>query len=290
VINFIMRTGIVAAAFVAAFFAPGSPRVCARASGFAAALQGAPASEASSANQAPALPSSPKEREELQARIFMARKDYQQAENVYAKLAAEYPREPSYLNAIGIAKQQQDDLKGAAVYYQRATKVDKKFATGYSNLGTTWYALKQYGRAIRFYQRAISVEPQVAGFYSNLGYAYFAEKKFPQAFTAFQKAMAISPDIFQQSDRNGSVMSYQSVADRGLFDFMMAKSYAQKADAMNCAAYLRKAHDEGYKATDKLLADHAFDMVRADPDVKTAIDLLLPPPPQKSAESAPSGA
>ena len=58
---------------------------------------------------------------------------------------------------------------------------------------------------------------------------------------------------------------------------------------MNCAAYLRKAHDEGYKPTEKDLADKAFDMVRTDPDVKTALDLLQPPP-QKSASSAPSGA
>jgi len=246
-------------------------------------------SQGSQPSQANVAPLSPKEKEELQARIYMARKEYHEAELVYAKLATEYPRDPSYPNSIGIAKQQQDDLKGAALYYQRATKVDKKFATGYSNLGTTWYAQKQYGRAIRFYQKAISVQPQVAGFYTNLGYAYFAQKKYPLAFAAFQKAMAINPDVFQQNDRNGAVMSYQSVADRGLFDFMLAKSYAQKADAMNCAAYLRRAHDEGYKPTDKALADKAFDAVREDPDVKAAFDLLQPPPPQKTASSAPPG-
>jgi tetratricopeptide (TPR) repeat protein len=249
---------------------------------------GSAAPQSTATDQAQQPPLSPKEKEELQARIFMARKDYQGAETVYAKLAKEYPREPSYLNAIGIAKQQQNDLKGAVQYYDRATKVDKNFAQGYSNIGTTWYAQKQYGRAIRFYQKAISVQPKVAGFYTNLGYAYFAQKKMPQAFAAFQKAMAIDPNVFQENDRNGAVMSYQSVTDRGLFDFMLAKSYAQKADPMNCAVYLRKAHDEGYKATEKDLADKAFDMVRSDPDVKTALDLLQPP--QKSASSAPSGA
>lgn len=279
-----MRYRIPAAALAIAFFASwASP---ARAAGTAAPQ----VSQASQPSQANSAPLSPKEKEELQARIFMARKEYHEAELVYTKLAAEYPRDPGYPNSIGIAKQQQDDLKGAAQYYQRATKVDKNFATGYSNLGTTWYAQKQYGRAIRFYRKAISVQPQVAGFYTNLGYAYFAQKKYPLAFAAFQKAMAINPEVFQQNDRNGAVMSYQSVADRGLFDFMLAKSYAQKADAMNCAAYLRRAHDEGYKPTDKALADKAFDMVRDDPEVKSAIDLLQPPPPQKTASSAPPGA
>jgi tetratricopeptide (TPR) repeat protein len=282
-----MKYRIAAAALAIAFFArrPVSARTP-----VSAAPQVAQASQPSQANVAPL---SPKEKEELQARIFMARKEYHQAELVYVKLAMEYPRDPSYPNFIGIAKQQQDDLKGAALYYQRATKVDKKFATGYSNLGTTWYAQKQYGRAIRFYQKAISVQPQVAGFYTNLGYAYFAQKKYSLAFAAFQKAMAINPEVFQQNDRNGAVMSYQSVADRGLFNFMLAKSYAQKADAMNCAAYLRRAHDEGYKPSEKDLQDKVFDAVREDPDVKAAFDMLQPPPPpppQKTASSAPPAA
>jgi tetratricopeptide (TPR) repeat protein len=230
---------------------------------------------------------SPKEREELQARIYMARKDYLQAEKVYAQLASEYPRDPTYPNAIGIAKQQQDDLRGAALYYQRAAKVDKKFATAYSNLGTIFYAQKQYAKAIAQYRKAISVEPEVAGYYTNLGYAYFAQKKFPQAYANFQKAMAINPNIFQENDRNGSVMTYQTVTDRGLFDFMLAKSYAQKADAMNCAVYLRKAHDEGYKPSEKDLNDKSFDAVRMDPNVKTLLDLMEPP--QKTASSASSG-
>ncbi len=261
-----MRSRIVVAALVILFFAP----------------RPSPAQTDSTASL------SPKEREELQARIFMARKEYQEAEQIYTKLASEHPRDPGYPNSIGIAKQQQDDLKGAALYYQRATKVDKKFATGYSNLGTTFYAEKQYAKAIRQYQRAISVQPQVAGFYTNLGYAYFAEKKYPLASAAFQKAMAIDPTIFQQNDRNGSVMTYQSVTDRGLFDFMLAKSYGQKADAMNCAVYLRKAHDENYKPTEKDLADKSFDAVRMDSDVKSVFDLWQPPP-EKSASTAPSG-
>jgi len=255
---------IVVAAFVMAFFLP----------------------QPSPAQTDTTVPLSPKEKEELQARIYMARKEYKEAERIYTELASEYPRDPTYPNSLGIAKQQQDDLKGAAQSYQRATKIDKKFATGYSNLGTTFYAEKQYAKAIRQYQRAIAVQPQVAGFYTNLGYAYFAQKRYPQAFAAFQKAMGIDPEIFQENDRNGSVMSYKAVSDPGLFDFMLAKSYAQKADAMNCAAYLRKAHDEGYKPSEKDLADKSFDGVRTDPGVKGVLDLWQPPP-ENSASSAP---
>ena len=238
-------------------------------------------------SSAPPAPTTPREKEELQARIFMARKQYAEAAGMYAKLSAENPKNASYLNAIGIAKQQQNDIKEAGKYYERATKVDKTFATGFSNLGTTWYAQKQYKKAIRYYQKAIAIDPRTAGFYTNLGFAYFAEKQYPRALGAFRKAMEIDPGVFQQNDRNGQVVSDQSVTDRGLFDFLLAKSFAQKNDAANCAIYLRKAFDEGYKEMDKARTDHAFDAVRADPNVKSVLDLL---PPRRSAAAAPSGA
>jgi tetratricopeptide (TPR) repeat protein len=263
-----MRCKIVAAVILAAFVA----------------LQTGSARQSSSS--APPAPTTPREKEELQARIFMARKQYAEAAGLYAKLSAEYPKNVSYLNAIGIAKQQQNDIKEAEKYYERATKVDKTFATGFSNLGTVWYAQKQYKKAIRYYQKAISIDPRTAGFYTNLGFAYFAQKQYPQALGAFQKAMEIDPGIFQQNDRNGQVVSDQSVSDRGLFDFMLAKSFAQKNDAANCAIYLRRAFDEGYQEMDKAGTDHAFDAVRSDPDVKRVLDLL---PQQKSVAAAPSG-
>ena len=164
------------------------------------------------------------------------------------------------------------DLMAARKYFERATKINKKFAAAYNNIGAIYFAQKQYGKAIRQYEKALSMEAQTAGFYSNLGYAYFGEKRYPEAFKSFQKAMAIDPNTFQQNDRNGALMQYRSVSDHGLFDFMLAKSYAQMGDAEHCAMYLRRAIDEGYKEVASARKDPAFVKVLTDPDVKTVLD------------------
>jgi tetratricopeptide (TPR) repeat protein len=243
----------------------------------------------SSSSNSPSAPMTPQEKMELQARIFMAKKQYADAGGIYLELATAHPRNAMYWNYLGITKQQLGDLTAAGKYYQRATKADKRFADGYSNLGTTWYARKDYKKAVASYKKAISVQSNVAGFYTNLGYAYFAEKQMPQAMEAFHQALAIDPAVFTQNDRNGGVMTYQSVADRGLFDFMLAKGFAQNGDVAQCAAYLKRAFEDGYKDVLKARTDPAFAKLLDDPGVKAALELAEPPPPPTAASASPSG-
>ncbi|PYU20374.1 MAG: hypothetical protein DMG32_22535, partial [Acidobacteria bacterium] len=90
------------------------------------------------------------------------------------------------------------------------------------------------------------------------------------------------PHVFEETGRAGSILSYRSVADRGLFNFMLAKDFAESGDAANCVVYLRRAADEGYKDVGKARTDPAFAKVIADPSVKALLDEIAPvpvPPP-----------
>jgi tetratricopeptide (TPR) repeat protein len=262
---------VVTAIALAAFFAP--------LSGFAQQSGSPTGSAANSAASpdTPQTPLTPRAKEELHARILMATKQYPEAAKAYQQLAVENPRDSSYPNFAGIAMMQLNDLDGARKQFERATKINKKFAAAYNNIGAIYFAQKQYRKAIRQYEKALSIEEQTAGFYSNLGYAYFGEKRFPEAFKSFQKALSLDPNTFQQNDRNGALLQYRSVSDHGLFDFMLAKSYAQMGDAQNCATYLRRAVDDGYKEVASARTDPAFVKVLTDPDVKTVLDQVAPP-------------
>ena len=99
---------------------------------------------------------------------------------------------------------------------------------------------------------------------------------FPQATDAFHKALALDPGAFTQNDRSGTLLTFRSVTDRGLFDFTLAKGYAQNGEGKNCALYLRKAIDDGYKDVPKIRTDPAFAKVLTDPDVKLLLDQLEP--------------
>jgi len=229
-------------------------------------------------SDAPNAALSPREKDELQARIFMAKKQYTEAAQIYSKLSQENPKDPAYLNYLGIALLQEGKLDEARKYFDRATKINRRFSDAYNNLGATYYAEKQYKKAVSQYQRSLSLKPDVASVYTNVGYAYFAEKQIPKAMEAFHRALEIDPHVFEETGRAGSILSYRSVGDRGLFNFMLAKDYAQSGDTANCIVYLRRAHDEGYKELAKARTDPAFAKVITDPDVKALLDEIAPEP------------
>jgi tetratricopeptide (TPR) repeat protein len=210
------------------------------------------------------------------ADLHMARKEYREAAGLYKKLSDQEPRNPVYLNKLGIALHQQTALGPALKYYERAIKVDPRYADAENNIGTIWYQRKKYGKAIKAYQKAIVIRSDMAVLHSNLGYAYFADKKYEEAIAAFRQALAIDPQLFEHgTSRTGSLLQDRSVGDRGRFYFLLAKSFAQAGNIDRCLLYLRKAKDEGYKSLSDVKIDPAFSAILKHP----AIEEILAPKP-----------
>jgi tetratricopeptide (TPR) repeat protein len=222
----------------------------------------------------------PKLTTEQLADLYMVRKDYREAAETYKRLTDENPRNPVYLNKLGIALHQQTALSLALKYYERATKVDPTYADAQNNIGTIWYQRKKYGKAIKSYQKALAIRGDMAVLYSNLGYAYFGDKKYPQSLAAFHQALILDPQFFEHNGgRNGSVLQDRSVTDRGRFYFMLAKSFAQSGNLERCIIYLRKAKDEGYNALGTVKGDPDFAVMLKSP----AIQEILAPKPVEEA-------
>ena len=234
-----------------------------------------------------ARPRTPREDEELRADLFMARKQYPEAAEVYQRLVAQEPRNAILLNKLGIACHQQMMLEQAKRYYERAAKADKTFANAYNNLGTIYYQRKNYRKAIRAYKQALVLDSRIAAVHSNLGYAYFGEKHYDEAMDAFRRALTIDPAVFDRSQNAGSLLQDRSVSDHGLFYFFLAKSFAQMGNAQRCAQYLRKARDEGYERLAAAKTDPAFASVLDDPEVGEILGMT--PAVDKKIETSPPG-
>jgi len=208
--------------------------------------------------------------------LYMVRKQYREAAEMFKKLCDQNPRNPIYLNKLGIALHQQMALSVALKYYEKAVKVDPRYADAENNVGTIWYQRKKYEKAIKAYQKAIAMRNDMAVLYSNLGYAYFGERKYEEAIASFRHALALDPQIFEHNgSRSGSILQDRSVGDRGRFYYMLAKSYAQAGDLEKCIHYLRKAKDEGFKDLADLKKDPAFDAAMKDPAIQ---EILTPKP------------
>jgi tetratricopeptide (TPR) repeat protein len=226
--------------------------------------------------QDPVIVVRPEMTDEQMGDLYMVRKQYREAAGMFKKLSDQDPRNPVYLNKLGIALHQQEALGLALKYYERAVKVDPRYADAENNVGTIWYQRKKYEKAIKAYQKAIAMRTDMAVLYSNLGYAYFGDKKYEEAISSFRRALALDPLLFEHNgSRSGSILQDRSVEDRGRFYYMLAKSYAQAGDLDRCIHYLRKAKDEGYKQFADIKKDPAFGTALKDPAVQ---ELLVPKP------------
>jgi len=215
--------------------------------------------------------------DEQLADLYMVRKDYREATLVYKKLADQNPKNPVYLNKLGISLHQQSALALALKYYERASKVDPTYADAQNNIGTIWYQRKRYGKAIKAYQKALNIRNDMAVLYSNLAYAYFGDKKYEEAISSFRQALALDPLLFEHnSSKSGSLLQDRSVNDRGRFYYLLAKSFAEAGNLERCMIYLRKAKDEGYTQLAAAKSDPAFAAVLKEPGIQ---EILAPKPP-----------
>jgi len=214
------------------------------------------------------------------AALDMIHKDYASAAEIYRGLLRETPNDSVIWNRLGIAYHQQYLLGDALKCYERATKVDKKNGDGWNNVGTVYFQEKKYAKAIRAYKKAIALNAERATFYGNIGIAYLNSKKVTEAIDSFRTAVRLDPEIFTENSSFGTVLQDRTVENRGVFFFMMAKSFASNGNAERCAYYLRKSRDEGYADLGKASTDPVFSGVLSNPAVRELLGLpALPPPP-----------
>lgn len=235
-----------------------------------------PQAQPPSPGQAPPIVVRPNLTDEQMADLYMARKEYREAAQLYKKLVDQNPQNAVYMNKLGIALHQQAALGQALKYYERAVKTDPTYADAQNNIGTIFYQRKKYGKAIKAYQKAIAIRNDMPILYSNLAYAYFEDKKYEEAITSFRQALAMDPQLFEHnSSRTGSLLQDRTVGDRGRFYFLLAKSYAEAGNLERCLIYLRKAKDEGYKELAAIKMDPSFAAVLKDPAIQ---EILAPKP------------
>jgi tetratricopeptide (TPR) repeat protein len=205
--------------------------------------------------------------------IYMARKMYREAIDVYQeslkgcqdqkKVALpDRPQCAVLWNKLGIAYHQLQQLDTARKHYERALKFNSKYAEAVNNIGTVHYAKKSYRRAVGQYRKALKLAPKSASIYSNLGTAYFARKQYEDAAKAYQEALALDPDVFEHRSTYGVMLQERNVEERAKFHYYLAKVYAQAGVNDRALQYIRRALEEGFKDKKKFLEEPEFEKLR----------------------------
>ena len=195
--------------------------------------------------------------------LFMARKMYRDAIDVYAKA----PQDNAVIwNKAGIAWHQLGQLDRAKADYERALKLKPTYAEAQNNIGAVYFAQKSYRRAIAAYKKALLITPQSASFHKNLGTAYFARKLEKEAMAEYQEAYRLDPETFENRSLTGTVLENGSIEDRARYHYALAKLYAQDSRTDMAIQYLRKALEEGFHDKKKLEQDPEFQAMRDLPE------------------------
>ncbi len=206
---------------------------------------------------------------EMRGDIFMARKMYREAIETYKQA----PNSAVIANKIGIGYHQLTELDTAKKNYERALKLNPKYAEAINNLGTVHYAKRSYRRAISQYKKALAITPNSASIYSNLGTAQFARKKYKEAFEAYQKALDLDPDVFEHRSTQGVLLQERTVQERAKFHFYLAKTYAKAGMSDRALLYMRKALEEGFKERKRFEEDPEFAALRELPEFQELLAL-----------------
>ncbi|MDE3195793.1 MAG: tetratricopeptide repeat protein [Acidobacteriota bacterium] len=194
--------------------------------------------------------------------LYMARKMFREAIAQYKKAGDT----AALLNKVGIAWHNLGEMDLARKAYERAIKLDKKYAEPVNNLGTVYYAEKRYGAAIKRYRKAIQLAPEKASFWSNLGTAYYSQGKFALMMQAYNKAIEIDPDIFEHRGITGTEVQDRTVADRARYHYELARIYAKLGRDDLAMQYLRHSFEEGFRDKDKVRKTPEFSGLLDKPD------------------------
>lgn len=205
----------------------------------------------------PPASSQPELTQETRGDLLMIHHQYLEAIDAYRKA------EPSAVvwNKLGIAYHHVYALEQAKMDYQQALILRPKYPEALNNLGAVYYGEKDYRRAEKLYRHSIKLDPRSASAYSNLGTAYFAEGKIKQGVIAYRAAFAIDPSIFA-GDPDRTIPETASVEERARLDFCLAELFAQAGMQDRAIEFLRKAINEGFNDSKRLMQDPQFANLR----------------------------
>jgi tetratricopeptide (TPR) repeat protein len=121
-------------------------------------------------------------------RVDDAIQEFWEAQNLYGTIV------PADLYLyLWYAYERKDDQKNALEALQQSIQVDPDFAEAYSDLGITYWNLKNFGEAEKAFQTACSLDTANPNYLDSLGSFYLKTGQLDAATTCFNKGILLMP-------------------------------------------------------------------------------------------------
>jgi tetratricopeptide (TPR) repeat protein len=193
-----------------------------------------------------------------------ATKDFEHAVDYFNAAIRRENRNPVLYNKLGLSYLRLGNLRAAKYDFQKAIKLNSKFADGINNLGAVEYMKKDYGAAAKQFKKAVALDETRSTFHVNLGAAWFAQKKLDRAIAEYARALELNPNALAAGNA-GVAAQIASPEERARYAYMLAKIYALRGENDECLRHLRRAKEEGYRDLASIYKDAQFAKVWNDP-------------------------
>lgn len=97
--------------------------------------------------------------------------------------------------------------------YQKALKINPKYAPAYAGLGYVYAQQENYEKAIELFNKAIKYDPQNAEAYLGLGYVHYQLKDYVKSIELHEKGLSISTESANASVYTTLGYSYNQVGE-----------------------------------------------------------------------------
>ena len=185
----------------------------------------------------------------------------------YTKLIAENPDKEELHADLGSIYAQKQQWQEASDCYERAIKINPKFAGAYRNLARVFQQIGNEAKATESWYEAFSLEPHWAEArqHYSLGNTLWKYKKLGKAISCYRQAIKLKPDFFPAYYSLGKLLTIrekfpQAIAvyrqavkhnpDNPQFHFCLAQALAQQKQWQQAITQYRKATelDENFAA------------------------------------------
>jgi tetratricopeptide (TPR) repeat protein len=95
----------------------------------------------------------------------------------------------------GTVLQTKGDVRGAIAAYERAVRLNRKFAEAWSNLGNAYRQAGRREEALDAYDAAIRAKPEFAAAHCNRGVLLIELERYAEAAGALESAARLAPDM-----------------------------------------------------------------------------------------------
>jgi tetratricopeptide (TPR) repeat protein len=124
--------------------------------------------------------------------IHYQRRDLAAALPLLERSVAASPREPEFLNNLGLALAAADREAGAIAAYRSALAINAGHALAWNNLGLALQSVNDLRGAVGAFRRAIEIDPHFAHAHWNLSLALLLDGQFAEGWREYDWRLALS--------------------------------------------------------------------------------------------------